>query len=204
MEENKTVFFRGEFTYTRENLRTYQLANMYLDKYGVFVYTVCLVTLLMFIYSLGATDLSAYGILFVAVFFTARVVSAFGSTEYNRVISQNEGVPLQQIYEFNNYRIQLTNPLLGNRYTFHYDQVSRIGQTKDLYIIFLQHRQCLLLEKNTITKDAGDDFIRFMCAACPGMKPKKVFNGLFGKIVIAALIATLCFTLVRSTVIYFL
>lgn len=204
MEENKTVFFRGEFTYTRKNLRKFQWASVFLDKYLILFHTFFLALSLLITIYLDDSDVNFYTTVALATFLIVRLITVYSNTTYNRLATRNEGTPLQVGYEFNNYHIINVETCSGNQYKYHYDQVSRIGRTKDLYIIFLQHRQCLLVAKDTVTNEAGNDFVHFMCAACPNMKPKKVLSGLFGKIVFVALIAMLCFVLMKSMAIYFL
>ena len=201
MEESKTVFFRGEFTNTRENLRKFRWAAMFLDKYTVLPHAIAL-GLLLFVVFVGDADYKFYATIAVATLFIVRLIIIYGDDTYKRLTSRNDGNPLHVTLEFNNYHILNMETQSGNRYKFHYDQVSRIGQTEKFYLIFLQQRQCILLEKDSITREAGDDFIRFLCAACPNLKPKKLHKGIFGKTVFFALIVLLCLVLLGSIVFY--
>ena len=198
MDENKTVFFRSEVTYTQEALEEYQRESVFLDRLEIILHTAFFVLMLLVAHPFISPDFRFYYALFLIVFVVLRRVRIQSATVYNRITSQNEGVPLHQTYEFNDSHIFVVHPRTGNQYKFHYSQVVSIAQTKHLFIIYLEHRQYVLVEKDKLTGGSEDDFIRFLYTACPKIKQKKLRSKTFGIIIYYALIVLLCLVLLSS------
>ena len=188
MDENKTVLFQCDTTFTLAALRDVYRANIFHNKLTIALNTV------IFLHALSVAlpyENSQLGI-FYAPLLTALILlqwfSPRSNLEYKRMLSRNEGVPLDQKIVFNSDYITSENPRTGNQNRTHYHQVTGIAKTKDYYILYLEYRQFIQLQADTLTGGTDDEFIRFICSVSPKMKPKKLRSGTFGKVVYSALI----------------
>jgi hypothetical protein len=112
-------------------------------------------------------------------------------TTYNRMLSSNQGFPVNHLYHFSEEHIHLQNPLTGNQNKYQYNQIVGLAQTKNYLVLLIVHNQYVLLEKSTITGGSIDDFLRFLCENCPNLKPKKIRSNTVGKILYYVLLVIL-------------
>lgn len=200
MDENKTVFFRGEIIHTLDVLKEYHNAFRYFDKYAVLVHIVISVLLLLSMYAPDFSGFTQFVVLFFTAFVLARHFSNQPATIYERMLSQNEGIPIHQTCEFNNYHIHTVQTHTGNQIDFQYSAVTGLAQTKHYLVLLLAHRQFLLLDKSKLIGGDQESFVRFLCNACPNLSPKKLRSNTIGMIIYYAMFVLLCCCIVICVV----
>ena len=186
MEENATVFFQGEVTYSQKALQEVNSKSIFFSKNFLSLYIIfCAALLCLNAISLSTNSRPSYEVLFLlALFWITRLIhwiaNRDGGITYKRMLSQNDGIPVHQLITFNNYRIQLQNPHTGNHTHFQYEQVGRLAETKNFYVLLIVHNQYILIDKSKLSGGDCDAFIRFICNACPNLQPKKLCSSMPG------------------------
>ena len=182
MEENQKILFEAEITYTLQAIKENRKYSMYYRTTSKVVHTIFCVYLIYSLMSVFFPPMFLDYVPVIALFILLRRYSPMDKTSYNRMISGNEGTPVNHHYYFGEEYIHLENTFTGNHHKYQYSQIVGLAQTKNYFVLLLVHKQYVLLEKAKITGGTADDFVRFLCENCPDMKPKKLRSNMFGKI----------------------
>lgn len=189
--------FQAEITY---DLPTYKKLTASYDRYLPRTNMVkVVVILLLLIYSLvfGHMQDNSYSsggilLLCLGIFWGAKLVqhlrSRDGGSSYKRMLSSNGGSPVHYDYSFLSDGIHIFNPHTNGSTCFPYSQVKAVFETDDLFVIELEHKQLLPLEKSTLTGGPASTFVEKLLAASPNAKKKKLTSLLPGKLIHGALI----------------
>ena len=174
MEENPKILFEGEITYTLQAIKEYRKYSMYFRTFPKILHIIFSLYLIPSLLALIFPTDSFLPIMVVSLVLLLPLCGFKEKTTYNRMLSGNQGFPVNLLYRFCEEHIHLQNPLTGNQNKYQYNQIVGLAQTKNYLVLLIVHNQYVLLEKSTITGGSIDDFIRFLCENCPNLKPKKI------------------------------
>lgn len=201
MEENQKVLFEGEITYTLQAIKENRKYSMYyrtFPKIAHIIFSIYLIpSLLAIIYPSG----SLLPVMVVSLILLFRLFGFQEKNIYNRMVSGNQGIPVNKLYHFGEEYIHLENPLTGNQYKYQYSQIVGLAQTKNYFGLLIVHNQCILLEKASITGGTIDDFVEFLCANCPNLKPKKLRSNTLGMILYCILLVILALSFISLSIV---
>ena len=196
MEENQKILFEAEITYTLQAIKENRKYSMYYRTFLKIVHIILSVYLIPSLLAIIYPTTFFAPILIIFLYIFIQHYGLMDKTSYNRMISGNEGTPVNHHYYFGEEYIHLENTFTGNHHKYQYSQIVGLAQTKNYFVLLLVHKQYVLLEKVKITGGTADDFVRFLCENCPDMKPKKLRSNTFGKIAFYTLVIILILSLV--------
>lgn len=101
---------------------------------------------------------------------------------YKRLLSANMGQPQQFNYCFLQDSIEERNADGAVIAKFSYDQVRRVIESKNYYILMLKHRIGVLVRKDAMPKDIAERFLDFLGWHCPKWKATHPSRGNAGQI----------------------
>ena len=104
-----------------------------------------------------------------------------GDIQYKRMLQLNEGEPLHMQYRFCDDAIYVLNPKSGNRNTYRYEMFRYVINAPHMLILVMEHKSCLILEKQWLQGGTPDEFLHFFLHRCPNLKKKKAKGVTFGK-----------------------
>lgn len=191
MEENQKILFEGEITYTLQAIKEQRKYSMYFRTFPKILHIIFSLYLIPSLLALIFPTGSFLPIMVVSLVLLLPQCGFQEKTTYNRMLSGNQGFPVNHLYRFCEEHIHLQNPLTGNQNKYQYNQIVGLAQTKNYLVLLIVHNQYVLLEKSTITGGSIDDFLRFLCENCPNLKPKKIRSNTVGKILYYVLLVIL-------------
>lgn len=191
MEENQKILFEGEITYTLQAIKEQRKYSMYFRTFPKILHIIFSLYLIPSLLALIFPTGSFLPIMVVSLVLLLPQCGFQEKTTYNRMLSGNQGFPVNHLYHFCEEHIHLQNPLTGNQNKYQYNQIVGLAQTKNYLVLLIVHNQYVLLEKSTITGGSIDDFLRFLCENCPNLKPKKIRSNTVGKILYYVLLVIL-------------
>ncbi len=205
MESEMNYRFKGEVTFDLDTSREIDKGyhwfspRVYIPKLVICItFAILCVTL----NGLESTWLNSYAIALVSIFwifwFFGWIKNKNGNLNYKRNLSNNGGKPPQNAYRFCDDRIHIINIDSNNQYTFQYNQILSLAQTKNHIILMVEHNQYLPIRKDSITGGSESQFIQFLVSVCPNLKPKHYRSNTPGKIIFIALIAVSVLLLLLS------
>lgn len=142
-------------------------------------------TLYIFLFDLGDHLIYAYlfwglviGLIRIPQLFTAKR----GGPQYKRMVYANGGKPVHSVYVFEEAGILTRNRDNGNENRYGYDQIRSIIETKNLLILTMEYRLCLIVEKRWLRGGSAEELKAFLLERCPNCK-RKVRRDKAGRIV---------------------
>lgn len=196
MEENQKILFKGEATYTLAAIKEHHKYSIFFDYRELVLLSVFLLLLLLSWFSIQIREVFSYAILLLGIYLLVRRLGFQCKTTYNRTISQNEGNPVQNFYQFGDHHIHVQRAGSHNEINFQFSQITGLAQTKHYFVLLLEHRQYVLLEKDTLSGGKSEDFISYLRNICPNLKPKKLRSNRLGRIIYYATIIMVCLSLI--------
>ena len=126
-----------------------------------------------------------YFLTFVIVFVGIRLVinPKNGDIQYKRMLQANNGSPSHQQQLFTETGVHCINTINGNHVDFGYDQFRYTIESKNLLILVMQHRTCLIINKANLEGGSVSDLFAFLKVHCPKLKEKKPRRTICGQIV---------------------
>ncbi len=120
------------------------------------------------------------------------------SIGYKRMLTANMGQEQQINVYFCEDSIQLfdANGVLSG--SFAYDQVRKVGESKNLYVLYFPYQLGLFLPKNSITGGSNREFLVFLSWKCRNWKARQPSRGTTGKVLQSVAIAMTVASLVLS------
>ena len=103
-----------------------------------------------------------------------------GDIYYKRMLMANNGQPQHLVIELREDGILSTEQATGNHFRFAYDTVKSIIETKNLLLLVLPHRSCLILQKTWVKGGSVEELTAFLFQKCPNIKRKKLRKTGFG------------------------
>ena len=124
-----------------------------------------------------------YFLIFALVFLITYLVTnpKKGDIQYKRMLQVNNGEPVHQTQYFTETGVHCINSINGNRANFAYDQFRYVIESKNLLILVMQHRSCLILDKRSIQGADTQTLFDFLKENCPKLKGKKPRKTILGK-----------------------
>ena len=104
-----------------------------------------------------------------------------GDIQYKRMLQLNEGEPLHMQYRFCDDAIYALSPKSGNRHTYRYEMFRYVINAPHMLILVMEHKSCMILEKQWLQGGTPDEFLQFFLHRCPNLKKKKAKGVTFGK-----------------------
>lgn len=134
-----------------------------------------------------------YFLTFVIVFAVIRLVTnpRNGDIQYKRMLQANNGSPSHQQQFFTETGVHCINTINGNHVDFGYDQFRYTIESKNLLILVMQHRTCLMINKASLEGGSVSDLFAFLKVHCPNLKGKKPRKTICGQIVRFLVAATM-------------
>lgn len=172
-------------------------ASKFRTVLGIFV------LLVLPVYAFWAQDresLIFYLILNVVVFaiFAPQLYSRKkGDLQYKRALHANNGQPPYQILTFFENEVEICNRDTQNKNRYGYDQIRSIIETKNLLILTMEYRLCLIVEKRWLKGGTVDELKSWLLSRCPNCK-KKVHGCKFGRAVNIILLIALFISAVAA------
>ncbi len=106
-----------------------------------------------------------------------------GGAQYKRMLISNDGRPHYNTFYFLSDSVQAVNNDNGNRNTYAYDQVRTIIETKNLLLLVMSYRLCIIVNKQSLTGGSREDFLSFLQQVCPQLRGKRPRSTAPGKII---------------------
>ena len=201
MEENQKVLFEGEITYSLQAIKENRKCSMYYRTFPKIVHIIFSVYLIPSLLAIIYPTTFFAPILIIALYVSFRWFGFVDKTTYNRMLSSNQGFPVNHLYHFSEEHIHLQNPLTGNQNKYQYGQIVGLAQTKNYFVLLIVHNQYILLEKASLTGGTLDNFVQFLCANCPNLKPKKLRSNTLGKILYCILLVILALSFISLSIV---
>ena len=121
-----------------------------------------------------------------------------GGLQYKRMVSNNNGQVVKNQLTVSTAGIHAINTDTGNQATYSLDRVLSIVETDNLFILIIEYKQGLIVDKRTLEGGRREDFIKFIFANCPNLKKKKVRTDKHVKVRSALIIILLIIGLLAS------
>ena len=131
-----------------------------------------------------ATSSFQYFFVYAIVFTVSKLISNSkkGDIQYKRMLQANNGSPSHLQQFFTESGVHCVNALNGNQSDYGYDQFRRVIESKNLLILVMVHRTCIIINKATLEGGSPAEFFAFMKSRCPKLKGKKTRKTIMGKI----------------------
>lgn len=104
-----------------------------------------------------------------------------GSIGYRRMVSANGGKPHHTIIQIGDDGILLINRDNDNKNSYNYDQFKAMVETKNLLILVMPYKLCLIMQKAWLIGGTSEDLKAYLFEKCPNIKKKKPRDIRFGK-----------------------
>jgi hypothetical protein len=112
------------------------------------------------------------------------------------------GQGLHQVVSFTENTIICESPEKAHRDEFSYSLFRYIVETKNLFLLVMDHRLCLILDKRSISDRSRQAFLDFVFLHCPNIKTKKVRTAKLGRIT-AIITVCMCVLVLIISLIHF-
>ena len=177
----------------------FHLGYLHTRKYRIVLHLLYIL-ILFFLVTLTDSRQNQYFVIFFSVFFWIEVIlhnRKGGNIQYKRTLTANNGNPFSQSYQFYEDRIDCHDLHTNADVTYQYDKFLSLIETKNLLVLLMNYRLCLVIEKSKITGRSPDELTKFLLDHCARIKPRKVKKVNFGKWVhrILLVVAAVCFLL---------
>ena len=103
-----------------------------------------------------------------------------GDLQYKRMLQTYGGQPYRQEHYFTESGLHVVITPSGNQADFTYDQFRYVIESKNLLILVMRYRSCIIIDKSTMSADNVETFYAFLKAHCPklrGKQPRKTTLG---------------------------
>lgn len=191
MEYQYKAEFFHDLAGHKEFTRSFLNASPLRVVLGLFVLGIIMILIRMFDYPFAIR----YFLIYVAIFLLVRVITnpRKGDIQYKRMLQANNGQPMYQQLFFTETGIHCVSSQNGNQADFAYDLFRYAIESKNLLILVMQHRSCLILSKSSLEGGSIPEFFAFLKAHCPKLKGKKPRKTIGGKIVQILIAVTIIF-----------
>ena len=177
----------------------FNISYLHTRKYRTVLHFLYILFLILLV-TLSDSPKNQYFVIFFAVFFWIEVIlnnRKGGNIQYKRTIAANNGKPFSQSYQFYEDRVDCHNLYTNADVTYQYDKFLSLIETKNLLVLLMNYRLCLVIEKSKVAGGSPDELTNFLLDHCARIKPRKVKKVNFGKWVhrVLLVVAAICFLL---------
>lgn len=177
----------------------FSISYLHTRKYRIVLHFFYIL-IMVFLVTLADSRRNQYFVIIFALFFWIEAIlynRKSGNLQYKRNLTANNGRFFTQIYQFHEDRIDCHDPNTNADVTYQYDKFLSILETKNLLVLLMNYRLCLVIEKCKINGGSPDELAEFLLTHCARIKPRKVKKDNFGKWVhrILLIVAAICFLL---------
>lgn len=195
MEQEQTYHFKTETIYDvavhNEFQNGFKHASLIRTILGIFL--TATFASYIFLFQLDIQLVYVYLILGALVFVIRApqlIAGKKGNLQYKRMVHANGGKTVHQIITFEETDIRTVNRDNKNENHYGYDQILSLIETKNLLLLTMKYRLCLVVEKRWLKGGTVEELKAFLQNRCPNVK-KKVRGDKFGRIVNIVLIVVL-------------
>jgi hypothetical protein len=173
MEEKKIInCYRMDDSITREFLRK----RMFLSPFFIIIESFLMLNLLIDVYHLifdSEKDVKNFllCLAYVTGILILRIVQYVIALKKNSHNSEEEEIIT---YEFKGDIVSARNSRTGSRMIYPLKDMTRLAQTRNLYLLYTDRRDCLILKKDAFSGDGLKDFIELMKKTIPGRIPESL------------------------------
>lgn len=97
-----------------------------------------------------------------------------GGSQYKRMLLANGGKPPHNLITVSPQGIHIQNADTGNRAQYAFASIRGLIETENLFILMLQYRMGVILNKHTLAGGSLEGLTAFLQANCPKLKGKRV------------------------------
>ena len=169
-EKNKPLYV-GEIKYDINNLRELTISARHTQRNAYFIVLFLLIIEQIF-FVVRSHELDFLIPLF-SLFMSAYIVYFdLSKLGYKRQVLNNDNKELTHVVELYQDKVLLKNKDNDNYYPFHYTDVKKVYETKNLLVIILNLNMGIAIRKDSL-KDKLDEVKEFLLENCP-LKKKKI------------------------------
>ena len=175
----------------------FNISYLHTRKYRVVLHFLYILALVLLV---ADSRRNQFFVIFFAVFFWIEAIlhnRKGGNIQYKRTIAANNGKPFSQSYQFYEDRVDCHNLYTNADVTYQYDKFLSLIDTKNLLVLLMNYRLCLVIEKSKVAGGSPDELTNFLLDHCARIKSRKVKKVNFGKWVhrVLLVVAAICFLL---------
>lgn len=194
-----------EAIYTAEAVQTaavhneFNLGYLHTRKHRTVLHFAYIFFLIFFVTRAGIHKVQFLTIAVSAFFWIEAILHnrKSGNIQFKRELTSNNGVPHTHFYQFYEDRIDCHDPNTNADISYQYDKFLSLFETKNLLLLLMNYRLCLVIEKSTVSGGSPDELAEFLLDHCARIKPRKVKKDRFGKGLhrILLIVSAICFLL---------
>lgn len=140
----------------------------------------------------------AAAIIMLVIFILSKIMLRGGGLQYKRMVSNNNGQVVRNQLTITAAGLHAVNPDTGNQATYKLDRILSIAETDNLFVLLIEYKQGLIIDKRTLEGGSREEFIDFLMVNCPNLKKRKIHSGLQTKVFSAIIIILLIIGLLVS------
>lgn len=194
--------FRSEVTQDLPTYKEFNRGASFASPTGKFFSILLCAILILFLLLIGDPEMAETYIgwlIFVAVFtLVILLLNRGGGINYKRMLQANNGQPSYSQTYFCEDAIYSFNESGAAISTLSYNQIIRVAETQNLFVLMLKYNMGIIVPKATLTGGDEVDFTAFLAWQCPKWKSQKVQNGTFQRVVGIITLVLLILTLILA------
>lgn len=190
--------FRVGVCYDKQTLRELNFGTLYLARGPLVIQISVAVALLCYaaLLWMGSDSWYVWAIpLWLVLMLVLTLVGLSGNKQYKRILVDNGGQLLQYELVFNEEAIAAYKGDSGAERVYPYEQIRKIGETRNLLVLVMEQDLCLVVDKRRLEGCTKEELVSFLFERCKKLKKKKVVGSeqliprciVFGVLLIAAL-----------------
>jgi len=115
-------------------------------------------------------------VLLLLCFISDIVIRKINKIRYNKMTLSNKNLPIKNILTIGKDGIKIINPDSNNKTEYTFDSINSIVETKNMFILKMNYRMGMVIDKNNLTGGTKEEFIEYILNKCNNLKKKKVYN----------------------------
>ena len=100
------------------------------------------------------------------------ITEKFIQRMYNKISNRNS--KFDNIIAINKDGIQIHNPDTNDKLEVTFEQIKSIIETSNMFILRLNDKRGLIINKNNLSGGSNEEFVQFMLNKCVNLKKKKI------------------------------
>ena len=191
--------YTAEVVMTAPVHNEFNLSYLHTRKYRTVLHFLYILFLILLV-TLSDSPKNQYFVIFFAVFFWIEVIlhnRKGGNIQFKRDLTAHNGALHSHIYHFYEDRMDCHDLHTNADISYQYDKFLSLIDTKNLLVLLMNYRLCLVIEKSKVAGGSPDELTNFLLDHCARIKPRKVKKVNFGKWVhrVLLVVAAICFLL---------
>ena len=175
--EQKT--FRVGVCYDKPTLREMNFGTLYLNRSPLMIQISMAVVLLCYVVLLwlGVDSWVMWAMpLWLVLMLVLNLIGLEGSKQYKRILVDNGGELMQYELVFEEEGIAAYKGGSGAERVYPYDQIRKIGETRNLLLLVMEQDLCLVVDKRRLEGCTKEELLEFLFAHCAKLKKKKLLG----------------------------